>query len=277
MLVMKSREDASVNFIHEIDGGILESRFVWRPGEDYFICYLSTQFGCKQACRFCHLTATGQTNDRVATAEEIEMQANAVLRYARDLPDAPRNVSFSFMARGEPLCLGSPLYDDEVFILLRLLSFYYDFTPKFKISTIMPAEMKYVPPLDSEAIIYYSLYSMNTDFRKRWIPKALPVHTALTKLSAWQQWCGQEIVIHFPFIEGANDDIEDNLHVIETVREYLPNTRFNCIRYNSPDLSKSKESTRTDELFTIWLKEFPRSTMVPRVGYDVNASCGMFV
>src|SRR5437588_13051932 len=55
----KSGLDASVNWDRPADVGRIEARYV-RRCPDYFVVYLSSQTGCAQRCRMCHLTATGQ-------------------------------------------------------------------------------------------------------------------------------------------------------------------------------------------------------------------------
>src|ERR1700756_5346311 len=98
----QSSQDASVNWDRPAARGRLEPRSA-RRCPDYVVVYLSSQTGCNQGCRMCHLTATGQTRLRDATVGEMIAQARTVLdHYRREGPRA-RTVHFNFMARGEPL------------------------------------------------------------------------------------------------------------------------------------------------------------------------------
>src|SRR3954470_14116196 len=97
-----SSEDASVNFDRPADVGRIECRYV-RRCPDYVVVYLSSQTGCNQGCRMCHLTATGQTRLRDVTHEEFLEQAATVLDHYRRETAPARAVHFNFMARGEPL------------------------------------------------------------------------------------------------------------------------------------------------------------------------------
>ena len=69
-----SNQDASVNWDRPADIGRIEARYV-RRCQDYVVAYLSSQTGCNQGCRMCHLTATGQTRLRDVTHEEFLQQA----------------------------------------------------------------------------------------------------------------------------------------------------------------------------------------------------------
>src|SRR3954453_16628795 len=137
----KSGQDASVNWDRPADVGRIEARYV-RRCPDYFVVYLSSQTGCAQGCRMCHLTATGQTRLRDATVGEMIEQARTVLyHYRREAPPA-RSVHFNFMARGEPLANQALVADaDELLGELARLAVASKLRPKFLISTIYPKEL----------------------------------------------------------------------------------------------------------------------------------------
>ncbi|HEU0077166.1 MAG TPA: hypothetical protein VFQ76_05915, partial [Longimicrobiaceae bacterium] len=111
LTVLNSSIDASVNFVETQLTGFLESRYV-RKCDDYFICYLSSQSGCNRGCRFCHLTATGQTRAQDATKNDIIDQASAVLRHYKGQKPA-KYVHYNFMARGEALASDTFIQDAD--------------------------------------------------------------------------------------------------------------------------------------------------------------------
>src|SRR3954447_22865187 len=97
----RSAQDASVNWDRAADVGRIEARYVRRCG-DYVVVYLSSQTGCAQGCRMCHLTATGQTRLRDVTVGEMIEQARTVLdHYPREAPPAS-SVHFNLLARPPP-------------------------------------------------------------------------------------------------------------------------------------------------------------------------------
>lgn len=283
-----SELDQSVNFEHRFEDhpGMLEARYVRRE-TDYFIVYLSSQTGCKQACRMCWLTATGQTKYRDTTVEEYLQQAEEVFAHYRTKPKA-NLVHFNFMARGEPL--DNPIFvknADRILDGLARIAERHNLRFKFLISTIMPKSLGtkklidifFNPDLFPE--IYYSLYTTSAEMRKRWLPKAQPVKEALHNLALWQYRTRKVPKIHFAFIEGMNDTREDMENIAQSVRNAGLKVNLNIVRYNPPSPIHSKEpvESRVQDLTKVLVHHMrpERWRIVPRVGYDVMASCGTFL
>lgn len=282
-LTLPSREDVSVNFTKAAsDGGYLEARYV-RRAEDYFVCYLSSHTGCLKACRMCHLTATGQTMFAPVSIDDYFKQARIVLAHYAEAHQAERPasiVNFNWMARGEPL--SNPYMSKRAADILAGLSQIaaeYDLAPRFNLSTILPDD---APDLvesfgELDVTFYYSLYSLDPSFRRRWLPRAMAGEAGLERLAEWQRASGREIVLHWAFIEGQNDSEKTIDDILERVQRLGLKTRFNLVRYNAPT-GKSRESK--EAVLDARLRQIAAvmpARMIQRVGFDVNASCGMFV
>ncbi|USN16095.1 hypothetical protein PAPPERLAPAPP_03540 [Brevundimonas phage vB_BpoS-Papperlapapp] len=294
-----STQDASVNHVLKTeDGGAFECRFV-RRADAYFIVYLSSHSGCDKACRMCHLTQTGQTMMTPARHGDYLDQARQVLaRYKveRAVDDEPQFVNFNFMARGEPFANPDILNGGHraLFKALREEALFAG-VPRAQLnySTIMPRDLEgrslvdVLGPSHPGLNIYYSLYSMRPAFRKRWLPKAMDPNTALDMLAEFQRTAPDygrepgEIVLHWSFIKGQNDDEDTVDEIIQAVKDRGLKTRFNCVRYNPYSPAQGVEPDERDlayltaKLATAF--DAPKSRIVPRVGLDVKASCGMFL
>lgn len=277
-----SNIDKSVNFIEDQLIGFLESRYV-RKTDDYFICYLSSQTGCNRGCKFCHLTATNQVQFKDSDYQDYLNQALQVFRHYRKEQKA-KYMHYNFMARGEALANKNLLANaDKILISLADLADQDNLIPKFNISTIIPKTFtqsltdvfKIIQPT-----MYYSLYSMNPEFRQKWIPSAInPLH-ALDLLKDYQSLSKKIIKIHYAFIKGENDSLEDLAEMCNELDKRNLLCEFNLVRYNPYSPLQGEESTEKTILRNM---EFLASKfkgkvqMIPRVGFDVKASCGMFV
>lgn len=282
-----SLEDASVNFVAPFDSSLIEARYVRRVPE-YFICYLSSHNGCDKACRFCHLTQTGQTAMVPAHYADYVSQARQVLQHYDSLGAPAETVNYNFMARGEPF--ENPLILTNWRRLrgaLEMMSNTRGLEARYNLSTIMPATLGARPlrdilgPEPHGTSVYYSLYSMRPEFRKRWLPKAMDPYAALSRLAEWQRDTGGEVVLHGAFIAGQNDDRETVAEILDVVDSLQLRTRFNLVRYNPYSPAQGVESP--EAVIQARFQQIadalgdPRSRIVPRVGFDVKASCGMFV
>lgn len=283
--IQYSQIDDSVNFIDKLGpGSYFESRYVRRHPE-YVACYLSTQTGCEKNCRMCHLTATGQ-NKKVKEASIVDLflQAEGVLDHYTKVSEKKASVvHFNFMARREPLaCTSMTHKSEDLFLGLARIAKFYHLKPRFLISSILPStftkEFEEIFPLIHPEI-YYSLYSLDESFRKRWLPQAMPVIDALGKLYRWQRFSKKIIRIHHALIAGENDHDEDAIAIGHALTTSKLRADFTLVRYNPPT-EASRESERYEE-YARKLKEWsPNETRIKvlnRVGFDVKASCGMFV
>lgn len=293
--MLKRSRDAALELVIDVvfwPMWLLEARYVHRPGNDYCIVYLSSQSGCSKACRMCHLTATRQIKSVDATLQDFQQQAETVLQHWDQLPAAQRaehkRLHFNFMARGEALAC-STILEHGTTLLLQLghLAESRGLEPRFLVSTIMPKSFSmesltsvwhershYLPE------IYYSLYSMDPEFRRRWLPQAMPPQLALKKLSCWQRQTGKRPKVHFAFIRGQNDSEGSVRGVCEAIHQHELDVDINIVRYNPPDLN-SQESDEPVVARNVQLLQqlLPKATVrvIPRVGLDVKASCGTFV
>ena len=286
MEILKSVIDQSINFINwQPDNGAFEARYV-RRSDDYFIVYLSSHTGCKMACRMCHLTQTGQTMMRNSTLADFIDQAKPVLDHYRTQPVADK-VHFNFMARGEPLAnpnilnswnwVATGLQGSAELAGLKNYA--------FNISTIIPEQVCDVKLSkafsEPHTALYYSLYSMRPEFRRKWLPRALEPTLALDKLVEWQQVHQRPVALHWTFIEGENDDMGTLEEIAEAVTSRDLIVKFNTVRYNPYSERQGKEPPEEivqrnfDFLSEVFGGESNR--IVPRIGIDCAASCGVFV
>lgn len=270
METLKSEIDNSINYVYDAGKGKFESRYVNREN-GYAICYLSSHNGCNRGCRFCHLTATKQTSFQQATIPDYRRQ----MLYVLDNLDINKknHVHFNFMARGEPM-LNDHVLSGEVFSLIDELSIDYNFTYENLVSTIMPELGLPIAHYFEGPIIYYSWYSNSESFRKKWLPTAGNPDRAFDLLDGYYLDTGIESKIHFALIKGENDSKENIEKLLEKIDGMYFKPKVNLVRYNSPD--DSEESDKYDEICDM-INNVTECKIIPRVGFDVKASCGMFV
>jgi len=280
--VLKSKEDESINFIIKgnTDKNFQECRYV-RRRPNYFVCYLSCQDSCKMGCRMCFLTITNQREGNNMSIDSILNQAQLVFNHYTTQPKAD-TVHFSFQARGE--FLDTSLDSNELFWKLGKLALKYDVKPRFMVSTIMPKALKDIELKDRFSLIhpniYYSIYSTDEKFRKKWLPSALPTDIALTKLKNYQYHSNKIIKLHWAFISAENDSKDSINNIIDAVNKVNLRVDVNIVRYNpySKEYGEETDETVIIEHSKTLRNAWPNSKIkiVDRIGKDVNASCGMF-
>jgi adenine C2-methylase RlmN of 23S rRNA A2503 and tRNA A37 len=227
----------------------------------------------------CHLTATKQTQFSNLDQSDFVSQFETVLsHYEKDTP--AQTVHLNFMARGEPLANTTiTKTGTELFWRLGNMARDRGLRVKFNVSTIMPVTLKKslceVFPL-IPANVYYSIYSINSSFRNKWLPAAMPVERALANLKEYQQVSKKIIKFHGAFIKGENDSEQDVEELMNTIAEYSFHSEFNIVRYNPYSSQQGEESLRVDDI-AAQIQQYMPCKIIPKVGQDVYASCGQFV
>lgn len=292
---LNSEEDKSVNFVFP-NGQ--EARFVQRT-DDYMIAYLSSHSGCNMACRMCHLTQTGQTDMREATVLEMISQVEIVMRYYIDKVSLREQkpvskVHLNWMARGDALASVN-LKNNWTHLaasLMNEVNLGGVQRVEFNLSSIFPKGCFEGDLGDAlvntfgkiplfRPVFYYSLYSLDNEFRRKWLPKAMDPEEVIAGLKKWQVVTGGTIVLHWAMIKGHNDKTEQYTAIAELVKKHELYARFNLVRYNPYSDSQGEEAdpNTLTENFSIIEESMtlPGSRIVPRVGRDVAASCGTFI
>lgn len=302
-MILKSAIDKSINAITPVaDGGYYETRSVQRE-QDTLIIYLSSLSGCDRACRFCHLTQTGQTMTTPVTPEDYVKHATElfVLLSQSGGLEGVETLHYNFMARGD--VLSNQYFTDNFTLVFDGLTklakeFLPTIKPKFKLSTIFPNDINFDHEYEFDVYdvktwivdrilnesektghdveFYYSLYSLRPKFRKRWIPKAID-----------PEWIGQAfsgrdkgLRIHHALIAGENDTEEDVALIHDWLLRHDLEVKLNIVRYNPYDSSCGEEANEESiQTYVNQMKLSHRITeaqVVTRVGQDVHASCGTF-
>lgn len=273
-MVLKSEIDDSINYVQLSGEGKLESRYVNRHN-GYSICYLSSHNGCNQGCQFCHLTKTRQTMMVPADIGDFASQILNVLE-TKDR-NVFETIHFNFMARGEPL-LNRSVRNGKVFDFIHSLKKHYNFEPSIRLSTIMPKGNKtgfHFLFGEHFPMIYYSWYSDKPKFREKWLPNAIDPRQAFLQLNNYFLETGKEFKVHYALIKDENDFSYDVSQLEEHYRFLNFKPEVNLVRYNAPD-ENSEESDLYNKVCK-WINEFTTCRIIERVGFDVKASCGMFV
>lgn len=286
--ILKSSLDRSVNWTFPKGKGHLEARYV-RRDLDHISAYVSSHNGCKMGCQMCFLTQLNQVWFNHATLEEYKQQFDKILDYYdQNNEQTAERVNVNFMARGEPLANKFVINAyPELYLQFEERALRSNLELKSNISTIMPHVMKgrkLSEILCGNTEIYYSLYSTNQEFRKKWLPNAIDYNEALPMLAEFQTVSNKPITFHWAFIKNCNDSVADVQELVRVLKPYNFFGKFNLVRYNPPPNLENTEEPSEDRLKELLelLKEAiydpnEKSKIVPRVGQDVYASCGMFV
>jgi 23S rRNA (adenine2503-C2)-methyltransferase len=278
---IESKTDPATNTVWKAEpNGYYEVRYADKMA--YEVIYLSAQSGCNQGCRFCHLTTSGQTSYVNAKRDDIYKQALCGLEQCRDHSDDLGLVHYNWMARGEPL--NNPTVNSDTLFILSEMAMQKGMRARHLISTIIPRDFciraEFVDRFyHLQPEIYWSLYTVDEDKRKHFMPNAAPVPAAVEKLLRWQEHSRKVIKVHFSVVPNLNDSKEDIEQLAYLLHGTGLRTDFNLIEFNAPEGVDAKPALSVEEARDIILSIMPKPTQVfiiPRIAPDAYVSCGMF-
>lgn len=222
--------DGTVKFVFELPDSLRIETVLMRDDDRKTVC-ISTQAGCRMACRFC---ATGKISfERNLTAAEIIDQVYQVDQWA----DGIQNVVY--MGMGEPF----DNYDNT------LRSVYLLNHPKglnigqrhITVSTVgLPRGIRlFTEEKCSQVRLAVSLHASNDAVRKRLIPIAnkYTFYDIFEALREYQIKNGRRVTIEYCMIDGINDqpkharelaDMLESLNVFVNLIEYNPHPGCTC-------------------------------------------------
>jgi 23S rRNA (adenine2503-C2)-methyltransferase len=247
------------------DGHTVES--AWIPDKERSTLCVSTQTGCRRACRFC---ATGRAGFHG------NLTAGDILNQLASLPERDRVTNMVFMGMGEPLDNVDATLD-AVHILTSEHG--YAWSP----SRITVSTVGILPALDrllaeARCHVAWSLHTPFADERAALMPveRKYPMHQILETLRRAGAFGGQRrLMIEITLLRGINDS---ERHARETARILRGlQCRVNLIPFNpSPGIPFEPSSRATLEAYQTTLKDAGWVTTIRQSrGADIAAACGL--
>lgn len=266
---------------------------------------ISSSRGCQMSCSFCHLTKLGKTFSPLKCSDIVENVLEAIgAVYKEDPTIESRYIKLCYMGEGEALLHMSNTSLSSKAIISRIMELGYAAgLDGIDISTSMPnvpskmldsvvnlniditaRNLKLNPHNHSEAgrsvvRLFYSLHHYDQVKRDIIIPNSKSIRKTLTLLDEVSR-SGVNVVVHYMFMKGVNDDISSVHKLVSFVNmnSSFLNFEFRVLRYNSFN-GKDKESNCMEEIINLLESELKVGKLKVQfsAGEEIKAACGMFI
>ncbi len=260
---VQTSSDGTKKYLFPADDHRIEAVYI--PDRARATLCVSSQAGCKMACRFC---MTGQLGF------QGQLTASGILNQFFSLPERAALTNIVFMGMGEPLDNLEPVLRS-----LEVLTSVWGcaFSPRrITVSTI-----GMIPALDqilnrSECHLAVSLHSPFHEERRDLMPleDIYPIARIVEFLRDFD-WYGQRrLSFEYILLKGENDSQRHALAVAELLDGL--SCRINLIRFHSlPDCSWESPEEQTVQAFREALVDQGlRATVRTSRGQDIAAACG---
>jgi len=263
--ILVSRDGTKKFLLGLDDGETIESVLI--PEEDRNTLCISSQVGCKRACRFCITGRLGLR--RNLRAFEIVDQVITVERLLKDI----KITNIVLMGMGEPL---DNL--DEVLDALQKMREYMGFS-KRRITLSTAGVIPGIRRLAEERIdvnLAISLNATTDEIRSKIMPinKEYPLKSLIKTCKDFPLSGRRRMTFEYVMLDGVNDSTEDALRLLGLLKGIR--AKVNLIPYNPmlQDLFK-RPSEKKVVIFQKILKDRGITTIIRKSkGLDIKAACG---
>ena len=257
--------DGTQKYLFSVQSGkFVETVFI--PEKTRGTLCLSTQIGCRWACKFCH---TGQLGFHG------NMTTGEILNQYRSLPDRKQVDHFVFMGMGEPL--------DNLDNVLKSLQVMcsewgYGLSPsRVTVSTvgILPGLKRFLA--ECRCHLAVSLHSPFPNERSALMPveRLHPIREIVDTIRRFPIENQRRVSMEYVLLRDINDSRRHAAGLVELIRDLR--SRINLIPYN-PIPNVDLEPAPTDRIlaFQNFLKSRGLTATIRKSrGWDVGAACGM--
>ncbi len=253
------------------DGKYIEAVLI--PQKDHYTLCISSQAGCRQACRFC-LTAKGGFQRNLTCAEIVSQVRDARQYLKKKHEDIPLS-NIVFMGMGEPL--------DNYDAVIKALSIITDsdYGLKFSPRRVTVSTCGLVPEIlrlgrDTEANLAVSLNATEDATRTELMPvnRRYPMAELLAACRNYHMKPRNKITFEYILIKGINDTDEDAHRLVRLLAPIK--AKVNLIPFNPHEKSRFQRPTPGDvsRFMQILLDRQVTAIVRKSKGDDISAACG---
>lgn len=255
--------DGAKKYLYRFDDvGSVETAFI--PEANRGTLCISTQVGCRRACRFCMTGKQGFLGN---------LTAGQILNQYEALPDRESVTNIVYMGMGEPLDNLAPVLNSlEIFTA----SYGYSLSPRrITVSTvgIMPQLRRFLEATDCNIAI--SLHSPLPDERRTLMPveASNPILDSLGYLKTQSFQRSRRVTFEYILFDGINDSERHSTALVRLLHGIR--CRVNLIRYNAATDLEYSASRKSKEFRENLVRKGLITTIRNSRGADIDAACGL--
>lgn len=275
-------EQVSVDKTHKwllefADGQRIETVYI--PEEDRGAVCISTQVGCAMGCKFCHTGS--QKITRNLTAGEIVSQFMVARDVYKEWP-SPKDET-RYLSNIVVMGMGEPLQNlDNVIKALNIITDGEGISLSKRRVTLSTSGIapNIIPLVKATGVkLAVSLHAPNNEKRSQIMPinKKYPLEEVLQACHDYQQLEGSHFVtFEYLMLKNFNDSLADAHELMDLMRRFKINAKFNLIAFN-PWPGCDYEPSSRNKIFAfsreLQNNRFAAPIRVAR-GQDILAACG---
>ncbi|AGR41526.1 23S rRNA (adenine(2503)-C(2))-methyltransferase RlmN [Spiroplasma taiwanense] len=275
-LVVEESKDGTIKILFMLDDKRTIETVLMPQKYGQSVC-VTTQVGCKMACKFC---ASGLIKtERNLSTDEIVRQIYAMNLYLKEKYKNDLNNKCSRVSHIVVMGIGEPFDNfDNVLKFVRIINDKNGFeigARHITISTcgIVP-KIRQFADLMTQINLAISLHAPNNDVRNKMMPinKAFPIEQLLDSVRYYIDKTNRRVTFEYILIEDVNDLPEHAVELSKIIKGI--NGYVNLIPYNEVEENPYKQSTKIDQFFKILKKQGINAIVRKEFGADIDAACG---